>query len=321
MRLAASARFVSLRRFSVLRRRFTALITAGLLALISAAASSGVSPSAGAPPKRLLFPVVGKTHYVDDFGSARAQGSHQATDIMGEWRAPLVAVEGGRVRVWTKSARAGCMLYLYGASGTTYLYVHMNNDLTAKNDNRGGCRAGVAFATGLRDGETVRAGELLGFMGDSGDANGIHHHVHFELHLGGQSPVSPFPWLKKASQLLFPVPPADAHGKSAVATLKLEGIVRAVTEVTAAPALTLAVRRVILWNGDRFAVARQLTVRVPEAALVQRRLGGALRPASLADVKTGERVTVLTEPFAPSPTAQVAPARFYAAAELTFGPS
>jgi len=44
------------------------------------------------------------------------------------------------------------MLYLYGDSGTTYLYIHLDNDLTAKNDNRGKCVAGVAYAKGLKDG-------------------------------------------------------------------------------------------------------------------------------------------------------------------------
>ena len=50
------------------------------------------------------------------------------------------------VKFWTTSARAGCMLYLYGASGTTYLYIHLNNDLGDTNDNAGGCVPGVAFA-------------------------------------------------------------------------------------------------------------------------------------------------------------------------------
>ena len=45
----------------------------------------------------------------------------------------------------------GCMLYLYGASGTTYLYIHLNNDLTAKRDNRGTCVPGVAYANGPED--------------------------------------------------------------------------------------------------------------------------------------------------------------------------
>ena len=48
----------------------------------------------------------------------------------------MVAVEDGKIKFWTTSARAGCMLYLYGASGTTYLYIHLNNDVTMANDNQ-----------------------------------------------------------------------------------------------------------------------------------------------------------------------------------------
>ena len=40
------------------------------------------------------------------------------------------------------------MLYLYGDSGTTYLYIHLNNDLGGENDNRGKCVAGTAYAPG-----------------------------------------------------------------------------------------------------------------------------------------------------------------------------
>ena len=43
--------------------------------------------------------------------------------------APVVAVEDGRVEYAT-SGLGGCMLYLYGASGTMYMYIHLNNDLT-----------------------------------------------------------------------------------------------------------------------------------------------------------------------------------------------
>ena len=54
------------------------------------------------------------------------------------WRAPVVAVEDGTVKYW-ESGLGGCMLYHYGRSGTTYLYIHLNNDLTPRNDNKGGC--------------------------------------------------------------------------------------------------------------------------------------------------------------------------------------
>jgi murein DD-endopeptidase MepM/ murein hydrolase activator NlpD len=164
----------------------------------------GVGTASGAVPGRIIFPVVGEAEYTDDFGDARWQGGHEGNDIVAEWRAPVIAVEAGRVVFWTKSASAGCMLYLYGKSGTSYRYIHLNNDLTPRNDNRGGCVPDVAFAPGLRDGQDVRAGQLIGYVGDSGDADGIHPHLHFELHPGDGAAVSPYRWLRRAERLSAP---------------------------------------------------------------------------------------------------------------------
>ena len=88
-------------------------------------------------------------------------------------KALALAAEAGRVKFHTTSSRAGCMLYLDGASGTEYLYIHLNNDLTDANDNQGSCVQGVAYAKGLKSGAKVAAGQPIGFVGDSGDANGI----------------------------------------------------------------------------------------------------------------------------------------------------
>jgi len=189
-----------------------------LLLLIAAAVTAAFAAAAGAhnnpapqqatspPPARLVFPVVGPTRFSDDFGAARGRGGHQGNDVLAVRGAPVVAVEAGNVELWTRSPGAGCMLYLYGRSGTTYLYVHLNNDLTRGNDNRGSCVDGVAYAPALRDGQHVRAGELLGYVGDSGDANGLHPHLHFELHPGGRAAISPYRWLRDARHLTAAVP-------------------------------------------------------------------------------------------------------------------
>ena len=135
-------------------------------------------------PQKLVFPVLGAVTYGDDFGQPRPGGTHQGIDIMATKRSLALAVEAGKVEFWKSSASAGCMLYLHGASGTDYYYIHLNNDLSAKNDNRGKCVAGTAYAKGLKNGAKVMAGQPVGFVGDSGDANGLHAHLHFELHPG-----------------------------------------------------------------------------------------------------------------------------------------
>ena len=92
-----------------------------------------------APGKRIIFPVLGKFRYSNSFGDPRGQGAHQGIDIMAPRKALALAAEAGKVKYHITSSRAGCMLYLYGDSGTTYLYIHLNNDLGKTNDNRGRC--------------------------------------------------------------------------------------------------------------------------------------------------------------------------------------
>lgn len=207
-----------------------------LVAMLALACAGTAAAKTSVPP--LLFPVVGAVTYTNDFGQARAGGGHQGNDLMAAKRSPVVAVEEGTVEFWTTSASAGCMLYLKGASGTMYEYIHLNNDLTLRNDNRGKCVAGVSYAPGLVDGQHVDAGQLIAFVGDSGDANGIASHLHFEVHPNGGKAVSPYPYLKKAAQLLAPAPPL---GKAF--TLKLTGTVVASSAVD----LTLEVTSVASW--------------------------------------------------------------------------
>ena len=172
-----------------------------MLTLLLSAGAAAASTSAKVPT--LVFPVLGEATYIDDFGDARGQGAHEGNDIMAPRRALALAAEAGTVKFHITSSRAGCMLYLEGESGTEYLYIHLNNDLTSENDNQGQCVPGVAFMKGLKSGAKVLAGEPIGYVGDSGDADGIHPHLHFEVHPNGGGAVSPYPYLRKAKRLLF----------------------------------------------------------------------------------------------------------------------
>lgn len=177
-----------------------------------AAGQSRSARTAGVP--QLVFPLAVAAQFRDDFGEPRARWSHPGNDLVAPKRSQVLAVEAGTVGFYTRSASAGCMLYLYGDSGTTYQYVHLNNDLGAGNDNRGGCVAGVAWAPGLRDGQRVTAGQHIGYLGDSGDASGGGAHLHFEVHPGGGAAVSPYPYLMAAKRpgAAAAVPPAPLSG-------------------------------------------------------------------------------------------------------------
>ena len=192
-------------------------------ALVGTAQVAVAAPAKAKSPQ-IVFPIVGPASYSNDFGDPRGTRSHAGNDLVSTWRAPVVAVEAGKVTIWTSSASAGCMLYLHAASGAEYLYIHLNNDLTADRDDRGGCKPGIAYAPGLRDGQRVRQGQLIGYVGDSGDAAGLEYHLHFEYHPKGGAAVSPFRLLRGAEQLLFALPESElGRGAAGAATLTLAG--------------------------------------------------------------------------------------------------
>ena len=240
------------------------------------------------PPTTIVFPVLGPTTYIDDFGQPRSGGPHQGIDILAPRRALAIAAESGKIEFWTHSATAGCMLYLHGASGTTYLYIHLNNDLTRHDDNRGKCMAGTAYANGLKDGAKVGAGQVIGYAGDSGDAEGHSPHLHFELHPNGGRAVDPYPWLQGGQHLLFAAPRGSPF------TLELRGTVASVTD----SALRVKATSVSAWpmRQRQTKLRRKLLVEVPPSALVQTvsRIGGLGTQANLADARPGQAVCIWT---------------------------
>jgi hypothetical protein len=244
----------------------------------------------------MVFPILGAVQFSNDFGAPRAQGSHQGIDILAPRRALAVAAEAGRVRFYSGSSRGGCMLYLDGKSGTQYLYIHLNNDLTDSNDNRGGCKMGVAFPLGLKSGARVAAGQPIGYVGDSGDANGIHPHLHFEVHPNGGAAVNPYRRLLSARRLLFYAP------RGSTFVLNLSATVISATETS----LRVRVNTLRLTSSGPTLVLRRLgrtlTLAVPSTASIER--GTAGQAASLMSAVRGERVSISTELAAATPDAQ-----------------
>jgi peptidase M23-like protein len=290
-------------RLTTARGVLTILIAA--LALGPAAASPGAR---GSVPNPIVFPVVGPYRYTNDFGDPRGQGRHEGNDVLAPRKAIVVATEDGRIKFWTTSARAGCMLYLYGVSGTTYLYIHLNNDVTTGNDNRGKCVPGGSYWPGLKDGAKVVAGQAIGYVGDSGDADGTPH-LHFEIHPGDGGPVNPYVHLNRATRVLFTAP------LGAAVTLSLKGTVVAAK----ADRLSVKVETVTVFpiSLTLLGLRKPIVLTLPSTALVDKGVGA---PTSMAEALTGSLVRrpviVLTEPLRTSLDAQTAKDGVFAVARI-----
>ena len=270
------------------RHRTTARGVLFLAATIGIAVGSAVALAANSVPEHIIFPVVGKVQYIDDFGDPRPGGAHQGNDLMAAKKSPAVAAEAGKVKYWTTSSAAGCMLYLYGASGTTYLYIHLNNDLTLRNDNRGKCVNGTAYA--VKNGAKVVAGQQIAYVGDSGDANGGNSHLHFEVHPGGGKAVSPYPYLQKAYKLLFTAKAGSPFALTLTGTVVSAAIDRIVVNVSTSQAwpsgLTLT------------KLNRAIALTVPETTTVQSLspTGGLRTVANVTLAAKGDKIIVWTTP-------------------------
>ena len=292
------------------RHRTTARAVLFLAATLGLAVGAAVA-FAATVPEHIIFPVVGKVAYIDDFGAPRPGGPHQGNDIIAEKKSPAVAAEAGKVKYWTTSAAAGCMLYLYGESGTTYLYIHLNNDLTMKNDNRGNCVKGTAYT--VKNGAKVAAGQQIAYVGDSGDADGRNSHLHFEVHPGGGKAVSPYPYLQKAYRLLFTAKPGTAFALTLTGTVVSAAIDRLVVNVSTSQAwpsgLTLT------------KLNRTIALTVPESTVVQSLSStGTFRAvANVTLAQKGDKVVVWTQPAPATLKAERGDDGILSAALIQFG--
>jgi len=132
-----------------------------------------------------VFPVVGKTWFSDTWGASRATVAwHHGVDIFAPLGSPVVAVADGALFSVGWNTVGGQRLWLRDREGNYFYYAHLS-----------------AFSAVAVDGARVRAGTVIGFVGNTGDAEGTPYHLHFEIHpvsllsLGYDGAVDPFPYV------------------------------------------------------------------------------------------------------------------------------
>jgi murein DD-endopeptidase MepM/ murein hydrolase activator NlpD len=161
-----------------------------------------IGPQTAAPPARqatkstalslsfdfygYAFPILGKHEFsmgAGRFGAPRSGHTHQGQDVMAACGTPLVAARGGQVQYAGYQGAAGNYLVIDGkGTSSDFMYAHL------------------AEPSPLQTGETVRTGQPIGIVGDTGDATACH--LHFEMWsppgwYEGGSPFDPLPYLEK----------------------------------------------------------------------------------------------------------------------------
>ena len=149
---------------------------------------------ASVPAGEFVFPQdPGVTEFTPSFGRIKDDGRrHSGIDLMAPKLSPIYAVADGLITRLGRSGRSGYIIKIDHGEGVQSWYMHLNNDNPGTDDGRGG--QAWAFAPGLAEGTQVLAGQFIGYVGDSGNAEGTDPHTHFELHVSGTA-VDPYPYL------------------------------------------------------------------------------------------------------------------------------
>ncbi len=200
-----------------MRRATLSLVVLAALSVALPQAAALIDPGTGtayettAVTVPMTFPVAGRVSMSDTYlvcrsGCAR---KHMGQDLMGAKMTPLVAAFDGYVSTFQRDGGSGNYLGITAdrgpATGWTMLYLHVNNDTPGTDDGRGSAQ--WAFPGGIERGARVIAGQLVAWMGDSGNAESTGSHLHMELRKGsgwGGVVYNAYPSLLKARRLTAP---------------------------------------------------------------------------------------------------------------------
>ncbi|PPU39488.1 M23 family metallopeptidase [Xanthomonas arboricola] len=133
------------------------------------AAASAPSPDAASAGSGLLIPVQGISNgqLQNTFTDARSEGRvHDAIDILAPTGTPVIAVADGTVEKLFNSERGGLTIYQFDPAGTyCYYYAHLER-----------------YADGLAEKQSIKRGQIIGYVGSTGNADPAAPHLHFEIH-------------------------------------------------------------------------------------------------------------------------------------------
>lgn len=172
----------------------------------------------------MIFPVLGKPRWGNDYGNDRGTHLHTGIDIKAPKMTPIVAPIDGILGLKRNS------FWIWNPKGYAVLGTHLNNDTPGTNDNKG--NFDYMFAPNLQAGKEVKMGQLIGYVGDSGDATAPH--LHFELYANGPGTTmkrirNPYFSLLNAQVISEPREPAGRIAENIQPGLvRLDGVVRKV---------------------------------------------------------------------------------------------
>jgi putative cell wall-binding protein len=256
-----------------------------LLTLVVLAASAVPVPRAAAADTSgdvhdIVFPVVGEVSYTDTFGAPRAGGrSHEGQDLLGRKMQQLVAADSGTIRnlVWPEGSY-GNYLQIVADDGFVYSYVHINND-TPGTDDGNASRADV-YADGIENGARVERGQLVAYLGDSGNAESTQPHLHFEMHRPDGSLMNPMQSLDAAQHL--DAPTGETLEPSPIP--RLAGVDRVETAIEVSKrGWPDGAHDVVLASGSQYAEALPASVLAAKLDAPELLMTTATLPAAVAD--------------------------------------
>jgi hypothetical protein len=180
---------------------------------------SGVKPQL--TNQGYVFPVYGPSSFSDDFGAPRADTAwHHGNDVFAPRGAPILAVADGTLFLVGWNTVGGNRFWLRDLHGNEFYFAHLS-----------------AFSPLARDGAHVQAGDVIGFVGNTGDAEGTPPHLHFEVHpvellwKGYDGVMDPYPYLlawRRQTDLSFDIsgwsPPGGKAPAPAAVLLEADDI-------------------------------------------------------------------------------------------------